>query len=378
MPIAQSERLEGVPFVDLSHMHLPLRDEILNDIADLIDSNAYTNGPQVKAFEQAFAIYCGRTTCVGLASGLDALRLALLAAGLEPEDEVILPANTFAATAAAVVQANGRPVIVDVSERDYNIDVAAAAATITHRTRFLLPVHLYGQMADMRALERLAARHDLAILEDACQAHGAARDGVTAGAAGLAAAFSFYPSKNLGAMGDGGAVVADDQALVARLCALREHGQTKKNHHELQGYTARLDTLQAIVLLRKLPLLESWNDARRRAASFYNEALDGVGDLELLPVPAGSRPVWHLYPVRTAHSDALQRFLEARGIGTGRHYPEPVHLMPAYARFGGPEGSCPVAEALARETLTLAIFPGISEAELERVVEAVRDFFASG
>jgi dTDP-3-amino-3,4,6-trideoxy-alpha-D-glucose transaminase len=375
MATAQTERVNEVPFVDLTHVHTGLTSPILDGIAALIERNAYTNGPEVEAFEQAFALYCGRVTCVGLSCGLDALRLGLVAAGLGEGDEVILPANTFAATAAAVVQAGGRPVVVDVSESDYNIDPDQVEAAVTHRTRFLLPVHLYGQMADMRALDRIAERRELAVIEDACQAHGAARDGITAGGSGLAAAFSFYPSKNLGALGDGGAIVADDPSVVATIRALREHGQTKKYHHDMPGWTARLDTIQAIVLLHKLPLLEGWNEWRRRAADHYQSALDGVGDLQLLPVPPGSRPVWHLYPIRTKHADALERHLRLRGIGTGRHYPQPIHLMPAFARFGGPEGSCPVAEALARETLTIAMFPGITEAQLEAVTTAICDFF---
>jgi dTDP-4-amino-4,6-dideoxygalactose transaminase len=369
------ETTRAVPFVDLSYVHAGIKEQILAGIEALIDANAYSNGPQVAAFEDAFALYTGRSTCVGVSCGLDALRLGLLAAGIEPGDEVIIPANTFAATAAAIVQAGGRPVVVDVSEADYNVDPAQVEDAVGPRTRFLMPVHLYGQMADMRALTRIADRKGLAIVEDACQAHGAVRDELTAGRASLAAAFSFYPSKNLGAMGDAGALVTDDEGLATRVRALREHGQTRKYHHDVQGYTARLDTIQALVLLEKLPLLERWNELRRRAADFYNRALDGIGDLHLLPVPAGSRPVWHLYPVRTAHSAALESFLHERKIGTGRHYPQPIHLMPAFARYGGPEGSCPVAEALGRELLTLPIYPGIEDAQLETVVEAVSEFF---
>ncbi len=366
----------AVPFVDLSHSHQELKESILAAIADLIDSQAYINGPQVREFEEAFAAYCERTFCVGLASGADALRLSLVAAGIAPGDEVLLPANTFAATAVAVVQAGGRPVIADVTERDYNIDPAAVEAAITPRARFMLPVHLYGQLADMRALAEIAERFRLTVVEDACQAHGAVRDGMRAGAAGDMGAFSFYPSKNLGAMGDGGALVTNDENVAGRLRALREHGQTRKNHHELLGCTARLDTIQATVLLQKLPLLDRWNESRREAARFYTEALAGVGDVDPPPVPAGSSPVWHLYPIRTAHSLHLETFLRERGIGTGRHYPQPVHLMPVFADLGYEEGSRPVAEALARELLTLPIFPGISREQLEAVVGAVRDFFA--
>ncbi len=332
-------------------------------------------GRRFKEFEEAFAAYCERAFCVGLASGADALRLSLIAAGIEPGDEVLLPANTFAATATAVVQAGGWPVIVDVSERDYNIDPAAVEAAITARSRFLLPVHLYGQLADMQALKEIASRFELTVVEDACQAHGAVRDGLRAGAAGHMAAFSFYPSKNLGAMGDGGALVTDDESVVARLRALREHGQTRKNHHELLGCTARLDTIQAAILLQKLPELDGWNESRANAARFYTESLAGIGDIEPPPVPAGSSPVWHLYPIRTAQSTHLEVFLRERRIGTGRHYPQPIHLMPVFSELGYVEGSRPVAEALARELITLPIFPGITEEQLQAVVDAVGDFF---
>ena len=223
---------ETVPFIDLSSSHAGLKEEILADIAKLIDSGAFVNSPDVAAFESAFAAYCGSRHCIGVSSGLDALRLAFLAGGLEPGDEVILPANTFAATVEAVVQAGGRPVLADVSEQDYNLDAAAVEAALTPRSRFLLPVHLYGQMADVVALEEIAHRHGLSIIEDACQAHGARRDGLRAGAVGRAGAFSFYPTKNLGAMGDAGGCVTDDGEIAERLRALREHGQRRKYEHE--------------------------------------------------------------------------------------------------------------------------------------------------
>jgi dTDP-4-amino-4,6-dideoxygalactose transaminase len=366
-----------VPFLDLGAMHVDLKDAILDDVAALIDSGAFTNGPAVAEFERAFADYCGAAGCVGFASGLDALRLALIALGLEPGDEVIVPANTFVATFEAVAQAGGRPVPVDVTELDYNLDVDAAAAAVSARTRILLPVHLYGQLADMRALAALAERAGLAVLEDACQAHGAERDGVRAGAT-APAAFSFYPGKNLGAFGDAGALTLGDEELAARLRALREHGQRAKYRHEVEGWTARLDTIQAVVLLRKLPHLDRWNAERREAARLYGEALAGLGDLRLPPVPDGSDPVWHLYEVRTADPAALAEFLRERGIGTGRHYPQPAHLSPAYASLGYGDGAFPVTEALARELLSLPMFPGMTEAQVEHVAASIADFFARG
>ncbi len=367
-----------VPFLDLAPMHEGLKARILADLSDLIDTGAFTNGPHVAAFEDAFAAYCGRAHCVGLASGLDALRLALLAGGIEAGDDVLVPANTFIATLEAVTQAGGNPVLVDVTEEDYNIDPVAAEAAVTAQTRFLIPVHLYGQMADVSSLARVADRSGLHVLEDACQAHGAERDGRRAGQVGLAAAFSFYPGKNLGAMGDAGSLVTGDEELARLVRALREHGQVEKYRHLVAGFTARLDTIQALALLHKLPHLDRWNDERRRAAAFYGEALEGVGDVRLPPVPPGSEPVWHLYVVRTAGRERLATFLADRGIGTGRHYPEPAHLSPAYAGLGYRRGAFPVTEALAEQLLSLPIFPGISEEQLQHVVDAIVEFFRRG
>jgi dTDP-3-amino-3,4,6-trideoxy-alpha-D-glucose transaminase len=364
-----------VGFLELGHVHEGLKAEILADVSRLIDTNAFTNGPQVREFEHAFADWCGSRHCVGLASGLDALRLALLAAGIEPGDEVIVPANTFIATFEAVRQAGGRPVPADVSEADYNLDLGAVKAAITTRTRFVLPVHLYGQMTEMRDLAALAERRGLRILEDACQAHGATRDDLVAGVVGLAGAFSFYPGKNLGAMGDAGALVTADENLAEKVRALREHGQREKYRHELEGYTARLDTIQALVLLHKLPHLERWNEERRLIADAYASALEGLGDLELPPVPEGSDPVWHLYVVRTGAPERLAAFLGERGIGTGRHYPEPAHLSPAYAWLGYERGTFPVTERLAGELLSLPIFPGMSEDQVEAVARAISEYF---
>lgn len=340
-----------------------------------MDEGSFGNGKYVEAFERAFAASCDRSTCIGVASGLDALRLGLLSLGLTPGDEVIVPAMTFVATFEAVVQAGGTPVVVDVRPDDACLDAEAAAAAVGPRTRFLMPVHLYGQMADPGSLSNVARRHALHVLEDACQAHGADRDGVRAGAMGTAAAFSFYPSKNLGAMGDAGALVTDDSEVAATMRALREHGQTSRYHSEYVGFTSRLDAIQALVLTHKLPSLSAWNAARNESAAVYTEALAGVGDLRLPEVAAGSTHVWHLYTVRTRDPEALAEFVGKRGIATGRHYPEPPHLSPAYASLGLPHGSFPVAEAIARETLSLPIYPGIVEAQLEAVVAAVRAFF---
>jgi dTDP-4-amino-4,6-dideoxygalactose transaminase len=286
-----------------------------------------------------------------------------------------VPANTFIASVEAISQSGAVPVLVDARETDYNLDPAAVEPAITPRTRFVMPVHLYGQLADMAALTVVAQRHDLGVIEDACQAHGAERDGVRAGQGGLAAAFSFYPGKNLGAMGDAGALVTGDDGLAARARALREHGQRHKYHHDVPGYTARLDTVQALVLLRKLPHLDRCNAQRGAAAQLYTDALEGIGDIVPPPCPAGSEPVWHLYVIRTSRPEALAAFLADRGIATGRHYPIPIHLTDAYAHLGHRRGDFPVAERLADEVLSLPMFPGITESQIAAVADAIAAYF---
>jgi dTDP-3-amino-3,4,6-trideoxy-alpha-D-glucose transaminase len=348
---------------------------VLEDVEGLLRSGAFTNGPQVAAFEEAFASYCGSTHCVGVASGLDALRLALVGLGLEPGEEVLVPAMTFVATFEAVSQAGGVPVPVDVSNEDNGMDPAAAEAAIGPRTRFLVPVHLYGRLADMAALGPLARSRKLEILEDACQAHGASRGDARAGTTGRAGAFSFYPAKNFGALGDAGALVTDDPELVDTMRALREHGQRRKYEHDVVGWTSRLDTIHAAALLRKLPHLDEWNAQRRAAADLYAGGLAGVGDL-VLPDVGDRGQVWHLFVVRTADPDGLVSHLADRGVGTGRHYPEPPHLSDAYRHLGYTEGAFPVAERIAREAVSLPLFPGITEAQVEQVVESVHAWFA--
>jgi dTDP-4-amino-4,6-dideoxygalactose transaminase len=373
-PAAAPPAALGVPFFDLEPMHAPLARGVLDDVAGLIADGAFVNGPAVARFEQAFARFAGTDDCVAVGSGLDALRLALLALEIEPGDEVIVPALTFAATLEAVTQAGGTPVVVDVEEGDLNIDPAAVEAAVGPRTRVVAPVHLYGRLADLRRLVAVATRGRVAIVEDACQAHGAERHGIPAGATGVAGAFSFYPAKNLGAFGDAGAVVTSDEGLASRVRALREHGQRRKYEHEREGFTARMDTIQALVLLRKLPLLGRWNEERRACARYYDAHLRGVGDLVLPPL-GDADSVWHLYVVRTAEPERLAAHLRERGIGTGRHYPHPVHLLPPYERLGHRAGAFPVAERAAASVLSLPLFPGMSEEQLATVVASLRAFF---
>jgi dTDP-4-amino-4,6-dideoxygalactose transaminase len=368
----------SVPFVDLEPMTRVVREPLLAALAELIDTGTFVNGPAVTRFEEEFAACCGQRYCVGLASGLDALRLALAAFGVGAGHEVIVPAMTFVATFEAVAQVGATPVPVDVRSNDVGIDVEAAAAAMTARTRAILPVHLYGQMADMRQLRTIAEPHGVPLLEDAAQAHGASRDGLRAGSAGDAAAFSFYPSKNLGAMGDAGALVTGDEDVARRVRALREHGETSKYRSDFVGWTARLDAMQAVVLTHKLPFLEGWNEQRRQAALAYHETLAGLGDLQLPTEVSGAQHVWHLYTVRTADPEALAAFLRDRGVATGRHYPEPPHLSGAFSSLGYAAGSFPVAEAVARETLSLPIHPGITTQQVEYVADTIRAFFANG
>ncbi len=357
-------------------MNSLVKERVLARIGEAIDDGDFINGLAVEEFERRFAERSGRVHCVGVSSGLDGLRLSLLAAGVAGGSGVIVPAATFAATFEAVLQAGGAPLVVDVSDEDYTIDVQQAEA-VAGNASHLLPVHLYGQLAEMSSVASSAQKHGLEIVEDACQAHGSSRDGVRPGDLSRAAVFSFYPSKNLGAMGDAGAVVTDDEELALRLRALRGHGETRKYHHEHVGYTARLDTIQAIVLLEKLPFLDEWNRQRQAAARFYSEALAGLDGLRLPAEPEGSTSVWHLYVVRTSDPDDLAGFLAERAIQTGRHYPEPVHLSPAYRALGYAPGDFPVAEALAREGVSLPLYPGIADAQLEWVCQAVADYFGT-
>ena len=359
----------GVPFLDLGPAHAPVREPVLAAIEELFETGGFTNGPAVAEFERAFADYCGVEHCVGVSSGLDALRLALVATGLEPGDEVVVPAATFVATLEAVTQAGGVPVVVDVSDQDYCLDADAARSAIGPRTHSLMPVHLYGQMADMQALLR-AAGTSVAIVEDACQAHGAERDGLRAGAVGAAAAFSFYPGKNLGAYGDAGAVTTDDDDLADRIRLLRDLGQRAKYEHVVVGRNERLDTLQAAVLRVKLRHLDEWNERRRAHAALYSELLDDA--VEVPSAADWAQPVWHLYVVRTARRDEVRDALAQAGIASGMHYPVPLHLQPALASLGYREGDFPCAEDWARSGLSLPMFPELTAEEVERVSAVIR------
>lgn len=373
-PIPRLRSHMDVPFVDLGAEHRLYRLELDQAIASVVDTSSFVLGDEVEAFERAFASYCGTAHAVGVDSGFSALELILRAYGIGPGDEVITTANTFVATVAAIDCVGARPVLVDVDPETRCIDVDAVAAAITSRTRAVLPVHLFGRIADMVRISELAERHDLVVVEDACQAHGALDDGRRAGSLGHAAAFSFYPSKNLGAFGDGGMVVTDDHEVAATVRMLRNVGSVEKYVHEIRGYNRRLDTIHAAVLGVKLGHLDTANDARRRAAARYSSLLDELP----VSVPAVSeRPehVFHLYVIETDRRDELADHLRARGVATGIHYPIPVHLQPAYGWLGYERGAFPVSEQLAGRILSLPMFPTITVTELAYVVRATRAFF---
>ncbi len=359
----------SVPFVDLRREARELHDELTRVFESIILRAAYTMGPECAAFEAAFAEFCGARFCVGVSSGTDAVRLALQAAGVGPGDEVIVPVNTFIATAEAVSHAGATPVFVDCLPDTANIDPAAIEPAITPRTRAIVPVHLYGQPADMEPILELAARRGLAVVEDACQAHGALYKGRPCGSFGVTAAFSFYPGKNLGALGDGGAVVTGDAAADRMVRLLRNHGEETKSVHEAVGYCNRLHNLQAGFLLAKLAHLPAANNARRQAAAQYDELLSDVAGVTPIAVRDDVVPVYHLYVVQVDDRDVVRERLGAQGVESGIHYPLPLHLQPAYTSLGYVPGDFPVAEALAPRLLSLPMFPGLTNEQIDFVVE---------
>ncbi|HEX3901859.1 MAG TPA: DegT/DnrJ/EryC1/StrS family aminotransferase [Polyangia bacterium] len=364
--------MSAVPPVDLRLQHAALADEIARGFAAVLDNAAFILGPAVKEFEGAYAAFIGARHCIGVANGTDALELALRATGAGAGTEVLLPVNTFIATALAVLRAGARPVLVDCDPEHHLLDVEQAAARATKRTRFLLPVHLYGQMAPIEQVEALARSHDLTVIEDAAQAQGARRKGRAAGACGLAAGTSFYPGKNLGAYGDAGAITTDSDEIAARLRALRNYGSEVKYHHPEIGFNSRLDTLQAVVLSAKLKRLAGWNEARRAAARRYDELLAGLPAVTPPRTLPGNEHVFHLYVVRVPNRDEVVKQLNADGIGAQIHYPVPIHLQGAFRQLGLGEGSFPVAERAAREILSLPIYPEITPDQQARVVESLR------
>ena len=389
----------SVPFLDLITPHRELEDELVAAFREALRSAAFIGGTEVERFEREFAAYCGTTHCVGVANGTDAVRFALMAAGVGPGDAVVTVSHTFIATVEAISQTGAETEFVDIDERTYCMSPRALSdylqncSTDRHTGRPLglrsgkpikavVPVHLYGQVAEMDPILNLARRYDLLVVEDACQAHGAEYCSTQggwrrAGSFGKAGAFSFYPGKNLGACGEAGAVTTDDEEIARTIRMLRDHGQSTKYYHELQGYNGRLDAIQAAFLRIKLQYLGTWNAQRRSAAARYQELLDGTPGIVLPFEPGTRRSIYHLYVIRASNRDGLADYLKAHGIHTGLHYPLPIHLQHCHARSGYQRGTLPVTERAASVILSLPMFPGLTWQQQRRVARAVKAFVNS-
>jgi dTDP-4-amino-4,6-dideoxygalactose transaminase len=389
---------QNIPFLDLVTPHVDLEQELTAVFQLVIRSAGFIGGPTVENFEKAFAAFCNTERAVAVNSGTDALRFALMAAGVKSGDVVVTVPHTFIATTEAISQAGALPEFVDIDDRTYNMDpeklreyletqctVSANRELVSNRSHrpvtAIVPVHLYGQMADMDAILELADRFALIVVEDACQAHGAQyfsrkqNRWLTAGSLGRAAAFSFYPGKNLGACGEAGAVTTNDQALAAQVSMLRDHGQAKKYYHDIEGYNGRLDAIQAGILHVKLKHLTEWNDQRRARAAEYKKSFEATDSPVSLPYePSWSRAVYHLYVVQSEHREGLMAFLKQQGIGTGIHYPIPLHLQKAYHALGYSRGDFPVTERAAAEIVSLPMYPQLRAADQARVVEQIAQF----
>ena len=360
-----------VPFVDLKAQYRSIKTEIDAAIMRVLDDAVFVLGPETEAFEQAFAEYVGARYCIGVNNGTSAIQLALIAGGVGPGDEVIVPANSFFATAEAVSNTGATAVFVDADPVSYQIDVARIEAAITTRTRAIIPVHLYGQAADLDPILELAKRYRLILIEDAAQAHGAGYKGRRVGALGEAGCFSFYPAKNLGAYGEAGAVVTNDERIALQVRRLRDHGSDRKYHHQLIGHNCRLEAIQAAVLSVKLPFLDTWNDLRRAHAEMYRELLKDT-ELVLPTEMPYAHHIYHLYVVQFAARDELLQKLSSAGIQTGIHYPVPIHLQPAYASRGHKRGDFPEAERQSDRVLSLPMFAELTEEQINSVASAIR------
>jgi dTDP-4-amino-4,6-dideoxygalactose transaminase len=386
----------SIPFLDLVSLHDGLEEELISVFQRVLKTAGFIGGPMVNEFEREFSFFCDAKHCVGVASGTDALRFALMAAGVRHGDVVVTVPHTFFATTEAISQAGARPDFVDIDERTHGLDadelrryfereceIDCTTGRPVHRrwntpVTAVVPVHIYGQVVDMDPILELAGKYNLIVVEDACQAHGAEYFSKVqmrwrkAGSMGDAAAFSFYPGKNLGACGEAGAVTTNSEKIAHQIRLLRDHGQSRKYYHDVEGYNGRLDAIQAGILQVKLGHLSEWNRLRREAAMRYHDLLDGVGpDLTLPQEPSWSRSVYHLYVIRTTWRDALKEFLRSAGIGTGIHYPIPVHLQDAYRSMGFRKGDFPVAEKVAAEVLSLPMFPGLGRVQQRRVAEEI-------
>lgn len=365
--------IKKIPFVDLSAQYQNIKEEVDAAIASVIKTTAFILGPEVRQFEEEFAQFCNAKFAIGVDSGTSAIELIMRAYGIGTGDEVIIPANTFIATAYGVSYTGATPVFVEPTAHTYNIDVARIEAAITKRTKAIMPVHLYGQPVDMDPILDIAKKHNLIVVEDACQAHGARYKGKRTGAIGHAAAFSFYPGKNLGAYGDGGAITTNDERIAASLRRMRDYGQSEKYHHTELGYNRRLDSIQAAILRVKLRHLDSWNQARRDHANYYNKLLKG-SKYVLPEIPSFAEPIWHLYVLQSENRDSLMKYLSGIGVSTGIHYPIPIHLQGAYENLGHKEGDFPLTERISHKIVSLPMYAEMSNEMIEYVVNGLNSF----
>ena len=383
----------NIPFLDLVAPHRELEEELVKVFRECLRTASFVGGSQVQGFEEEFAQFCETKYCVAVNSGTDALRFALIAAGIGPGAEVITVPNTFIATTEAISQTGASIAFIDIDERTYNMDPNQLEDYLKFRNRqsairngrphAVLPVHLYGQSADMDSILEIANRYGLMVIEDACQAHGALYYSKIedkwkkAGSMGLAAGFSFYPGKNLGACGEGGAVTTNDEKIVQKVMMLRDHGQARKYYHDFEGYNGRLDAIQTGILRVKLKHLSDWNEKRRQKAYRYNEMFGQIDSLILPYEPSWTKGVYHLYIVRVQKREELQKYLSERGVATGLHYPIPLHLQEAYGGLGHIEGSFPVTEKVGKEILSLPMFPQITEDQQDEVVNRIKEFISA-
>lgn len=366
----------NVPFLDLKAQYKTIKEEVHAAINDVIENTAFAGGPFVAKFEQEFAKFCGTKHAIGVGNGTDALWMALVALSVGAGDEVITTPNTFIATAEAISLSGATPVFIDIDEKTHNMNPTLIEAAITKKTKAIIPVHLFGQPADMDPILAVAQKHGLKVIEDACQAHGAEYKGKKAGSIGAIGCFSFYPGKNLGAYGEGGGIVTNDDALAAKMRMFRDHGQAKKYYHDIIGWNARLDGIQGAVLNVKLKYLNNWNDARRKHAKDYTAGLSAVKDI-IVPLEAEyAKHVYHIYAIRVKDRDKLMAYLGKKGVSCGIHYPVPLHLQAAYGFMKKGEGSFPIAEKCASEYLSLPMFAELTDEHVAYVIEQIKGYYA--
>jgi dTDP-4-amino-4,6-dideoxygalactose transaminase len=362
-----------VPFLDLKAQYAKIKPEIQAALNDVLDNTAFAGGPFVAKFEKEYAAFCNCKHAIGVGNGTDALWLALLALGVGPGDEVITVPNTFIATAEAISYAGATPVFVDVDEKNYNMNPVHLEKAITKKTKAVIPVHLFGQSVDLDPILEIAKKHNLYVIEDACQAHGSEYKGKKAGSIGDAGCFSFYPGKNLGAYGEAGAVVTNNDEVAEKIRVFRDHGQPKKYYHDVIGWNARMDGFQGAVLSVKLKYLDEWNEARRMHAKRYNELLSGLNGIVLPLEMPYAKHIYHIFAIRMRNRDAFMAALAEKGVSCGIHYPVPVHRQAAYTSLNLPAGSFPVAEKCASEFVSLPMFPELTEAQIDYTAEQIRN-----